>query len=83
MTWRIFLLMLAGAVAVGLIGFIGGFYGPLILAPEANQGPLLGIFITGPLGMIVGAALGAAIGIRHESKRKAKSHDQWNTRGHS
>jgi hypothetical protein len=30
----------------------------MILAPQANQGPLLGIFITGPLGILVGAAGG-------------------------
>jgi hypothetical protein len=30
----------------------------MIFAPEANQGPLLGIFITGPLGGIVGALVG-------------------------
>ena len=34
------------------------FFGPMILAPEANQGPLLGIFITGPLSMVVGAVGG-------------------------
>jgi hypothetical protein len=39
------------AAALGMIGFIGGYVGPVILAPEANQGLLLGIFITGPLGM--------------------------------
>ena len=27
-------------------------------APEANQGPLLGIFITGPLGFIIGGLAG-------------------------
>jgi hypothetical protein len=48
-----------GAVVVGAIGFAAGFFGPLILTPEANQGPLLGIFITGPLGMVVGAIGGA------------------------
>jgi hypothetical protein len=40
---------------------VGGFLGPMILAPEANQGPLLGIFITGPLGLVVGAIAGAII----------------------
>lgn len=39
-------------------GFVAGFIGPLILAPQANQGPLLGLFITAPLGGLVGA-LGA------------------------
>lgn len=43
-----------GALITGAIGFVGGFFGPLIFAPEANQGPLLGIFITGPLGFVLG-----------------------------
>ena len=29
--------------------------GPMVFAPDANQGPLLGIFITGPLGTLLGA----------------------------
>jgi hypothetical protein len=49
-----------GAVILGGVGFAGGFFGPIILAPAANQGPLLGIFITGPLGFILGAVGGAA-----------------------
>jgi hypothetical protein len=43
---------------LGAIGFVAGFVGPLIWSPGANQGPLLGIFITGPLGFVVGLALG-------------------------
>ena len=39
-----------GAFGTGGIGFAGGFFGPIIFMPGANQGPLLGIFITGPLG---------------------------------
>jgi hypothetical protein len=50
--------MIVGACVVGAIGFCGGFFGPMIFAPQANQGPLLGIFITGPLGFLVGAAAG-------------------------
>jgi len=49
-----------GAVVLGAIGFSAGFFGPLILTPEANQGPLLGIFITGPLGFLLGAVAGLA-----------------------
>ena len=41
------------------VGFAGGFFGPMLLAPNANQGPLLGLFITGPLGFVFGAAGGA------------------------
>jgi len=50
-----------GATLVGGIGFIGGFVGPILLMPEANQGPLLGIFITGPLGLIIGLLLGITV----------------------
>jgi len=31
----------------------------MILAPEANQGPMLGLFITGPAGVVIGAIAGA------------------------
>lgn len=53
---------LLGGVVVGGLGFIIGFFGPLIWAPDANQGPLLGIFVTGPIGFIVGAIAGAILG---------------------
>ena len=46
------------AVVVGGIAFAIGFFGPMILKPGANQGPLLGIFITGPLGFVFGMGLG-------------------------
>jgi preprotein translocase subunit Sss1 len=49
---------LLGGLIMGGIGFVGGFFGPLILTPDANQGPLLGIFITGPLGFMIGLLLG-------------------------
>ncbi len=42
----------------GLVGFVGGFAGPMIFTPEANQGPMLGIFITGPGGLLLGAVAG-------------------------
>ena len=50
--------VLLGAAIVGGIGFLGGFFGPIIFTPHSNQGPLLGLFITGPLGFVVGAAGG-------------------------
>jgi hypothetical protein len=50
---------LRGGCLLGGIGFVLGFLGPIIVTPEANQGPLLGIFITGPAGFVVGAILGA------------------------
>jgi hypothetical protein len=45
---------LLGAIILGAIGFCGGFFGPILFSPDANQGPLLGIFITGPLGFVLG-----------------------------
>lgn len=48
--------VLLWAFGLGGLGFVLGFFGPIIFAPEANQGPLLGIFITGPLGFFAGLA---------------------------
>jgi hypothetical protein len=48
-----------GAALVGGISFIAGFVGPIVFMPQSNQGPLLGIFITGPLGFALGGVLGA------------------------
>ncbi len=45
-------------LVVGGVGFALGFFGPMIFAPGANQGPLLGIFITGPLGFLAGLVVG-------------------------
>jgi hypothetical protein len=47
-----------GGVALGGLGFLAGFLGPLVLTPESNQGPLLGIFVTGPLGFALGVLAG-------------------------
>lgn len=50
--------MMIWAAVLGFVGFIGGFFGPMIFRPSANQGPMLGIFITGPLGFLVGLLFG-------------------------
>lgn len=50
------------AAIAGGVGFCGGFFGPLIFAPGANQGPLLGLFITGPLGFFGGGICGLVYG---------------------
>lgn len=52
-----------GAVVLGGIGFSAGFLGPILFAPDANQGPLLGIFFTGPLGFLLGGLGGAVVWI--------------------
>jgi hypothetical protein len=46
------------ALALGATGGAAGFFGPMLLNPGANQGPMLGIFITGPGGVVAGLALG-------------------------
>jgi hypothetical protein len=50
--------MLRWGLIIGVPAFLVGYIGPTIWAPDANQGPLLGIFITGPLGVVAGAVLG-------------------------
>ena len=64
-----------GAVAIGGIGFCAGFFGPILFAPDANQGPLLGIFITGPLGFVLGAIGGGVYWL-------ARGHRVGRTPGH-
>jgi len=49
------------ALILGGIGLVAGYIGPLIFTPEANQGPLLGIFITGPIFFVVGLVYGAVV----------------------
>ena len=46
------------AVAVGAVGFSLGFFGPMMLDPTSGNGPLLGIFITGPGGFVAGLLYG-------------------------
>ncbi len=50
------------AVVLGVVGFVCGFVGPMVFSPDANQGPMLGIFITGPGGALLGAMLGVIVG---------------------
>jgi hypothetical protein len=47
---------------VGAVGLALGFVGPLVVFPEGNLGPLLGILITGPAGFVLGALGGAVAG---------------------
>jgi hypothetical protein len=51
--------IILGGVIVGAFGFIAGFFGPLIFMPESNQGPLLGLLFTGPVGFVLGLIGGA------------------------
>jgi hypothetical protein len=44
---------------VGGIGLALGFLGPLVVTPKASLGPLLGLLLTGPVGFVLGALVGA------------------------
>lgn len=48
-------------VVLGAVGLCTGFYAPIVLNPDANQGPLFGIFITGPAGFLGGILLGRLV----------------------
>jgi len=58
------------ALFVGTVTFLAGFVGPLLLTPNANQGPLLGIFFTGPLGLMVGFVWGL---LRARRRRRSET----------
>ncbi|HYT69390.1 MAG TPA: hypothetical protein VEL51_23430 [Vicinamibacterales bacterium] len=52
-----------GAFMLGVTGFLIGFFGPLRFHPGATVGPMLGIFFTGPGGVLLGALVGGALRI--------------------
>ncbi len=59
--------IVAWTVCVGGVSFAAGFFGPIFFS-TSNLGPLLGIFVTGPLGTLVGALIGA-LSVAEESGR--------------
>jgi hypothetical protein len=55
---------------VGALAFLAGFMGPMFIAPESAQGPLLGILYTGPIGTVVGILWGIVRALRRRSAAK-------------
>lgn len=55
-------LAVIGALLMGVTGFLIGFFGPLKFQAWANQGPMVGIFLTGPGGTVLGGIIGIALG---------------------
>ena len=53
----------------GVIGFCIGFFGPMIFS-DSPQGPLVGIFYTGPYGAFFGALLGLIVGMLKSRRAK-------------
>jgi len=59
---------------VGFVGFAIGFFGTMLWAPDANQGPLLGIFVTGPFGFAATSTVILVVGaLRDRSARRIAS----------
>jgi hypothetical protein len=65
--------MLIWGIIIGAIGFIVGIFGPLLFHWGGNQGPLLGILYTGPLGFIIGLISGAIYWKFYRTHKLAKS----------
>lgn len=47
--------VISGALMLGGLCFVIGFFGPMAFAKDTSQGPLIGLFIAAPLGVIMGA----------------------------
>lgn len=58
--------VISGALMLGSLCFIIGFLGPMAFAKDTSQGPLFGVFITGPLGVILGAIGGYVYAARQK-----------------
>ena len=67
--------IIAGGITFGIIGFILGFFGPMLLTPSSNQGPLIGIFLTGPAGILLGLVVGGVYWYPKVKKKRGISFD--------
>jgi hypothetical protein len=63
--------ILLGGVIVGAVGFVAGFFAPMIFFPQSNLGPLFGIFFSGPIGFIVGLIAGGLYWMVKKKKNAA------------
>jgi hypothetical protein len=50
---KLFLRAMGAAVAVGTLGFVCGYFGPLYLLPDPGVGPLTALFAA-PIGACIG-----------------------------
>ena len=65
---KIFGYVLGTGLFLGGMGFILGFFGPItiggLVGCQANLGPLWGIFVLGPVGVLLGAVTGLFLGLK-------------------
>jgi uncharacterized membrane protein YccC len=66
---RIWRTSLIWSLVLGGIAFCCGYLLPLVFSPDANQGPLLGIFVTGPIAAAAGFFSGLIVGAAQLSPR--------------
>lgn len=44
--------------ATGVASLLAGLVGPMVVVPESNLGPLIGLLYTGPAGVVIGLLWG-------------------------
>jgi hypothetical protein len=59
------------AITGGCVGFVVGTLGPFVFWPGLPHGPLMGIFLTGPSGIMAGVFIALFFGSPHQSKMPA------------
>ena len=59
--------VIGGALILGGLFFVIGFLGPMAISKDTDQGPIIGIFIAAPLGLIVGAIGGYVYASRQQA----------------
>lgn len=70
-----------GSLLTGAACFIAGFVGPMLFMPGNNMGPMLGIFYTGPAGLVLGIIAGIYYW-KTKREEAVEAEDPWKT-GHS
>jgi hypothetical protein len=55
------LIIIRWTIALGVVGFVCGFFDPMLLAPEANQDRCWGFLSPGRKGVVLGAILGFVV----------------------
>ena len=66
----------ATALIAGGVAFAIGFVGPALFS-SSNLGPLSGIFVTGPLGLLVGALVGILVSAGDSEGRALNAELKW------
>ena len=63
-------------LVIGSISFAAGYIGPLLVS-ASNLGPLLGIFVTGPVGVLIGALWGVMRWVTGSTESEVGAAAKW------